>query len=652
MSTTPTNLPVPSEKPQDLKFNAGKIDEFVTSMAKQYIDRFGQAHYTIEGLRWVAQQAIAAFGYITLDSFEDGNTLTLPNQALRYEATGEYYRWDGDFPKTVPAGSTPETSGGVGQGKWLSVGDATLRSQITDPNGAVDYPDLQTARWRDDGDARGWGVFPDGTDVTAKMCAWLDAVNGDYSKLVQYGQYRREAFLPKGDYVTSTANLTGNHKIIGRFIIRCDLRCEGRVPNGEFTLLHVKSINLRGLSCKDFIAQGVQFCHIENIDTTGDFTLKGSTTPSPIPGMAVWGGGSYWNNIVRVKTGTTSGGGKLNVNIYEGSVNQNTFSQIAGGGLVILGQGSNPITGSGYEGNANTFIGVDTSGSSTYMLDNQSIPAQHNTVIGLYGEVTGTGRIRGPWTILGARAQFGGWVSTVSHMNTVLGTDPTAGTQGGDSISLSGVNLCPSGDWSILNGSGYPEDYSLLTIPAEAKVFSDTLEPGGCGRYFGVDNASVRCRLLINLTKTQSGYIRGAFFFRGDDPVEIVIEDVSGGNIIYAPVNMYTSMGTTNNWKLYRISAPTLDKSKQYRLRITVDAGKTGLLGCSYFSCYNASVLPTFCGWSKVLVRTPSTPAILETNVLPIGLRAIRNYAASVPSDPVVGWQWNGSSWLKMNASA
>lgn len=130
MATQPTNLPVPSESPRDLKFNAGKIDEFVTSMARKYIDRFGDAHYTIEGLRWVAQQAIAAFGYITLDSFEDGNTLTLPNQVLRLEATGEYYRWDGTFPKVVPAGSTPDSTGGVGGGAWLSVGDASLRGEL------------------------------------------------------------------------------------------------------------------------------------------------------------------------------------------------------------------------------------------------------------------------------------------------------------------------------------------------------------------------------------------------------------------------------------------------------------------------------------------------------------------------------------------
>ena len=127
MSTTPTNQPVPSEKPQDLKFNAGKIDEFVNSMARQYIDRFCHEHYTIEGIRWVAQQAIAAFGYITMDSFEDGNTLTLPNQILRLEDSGEYYRWDGSFPKVVPIGSTPESTGGVGPGAWMSVGDASAR---------------------------------------------------------------------------------------------------------------------------------------------------------------------------------------------------------------------------------------------------------------------------------------------------------------------------------------------------------------------------------------------------------------------------------------------------------------------------------------------------------------------------------------------
>ncbi|HCM9410402.1 TPA: hypothetical protein N5N65_004418, partial [Enterobacter hormaechei subsp. xiangfangensis] len=130
MATTPTNLPVPSESPRDLKFNAGKIDEFVTSLAQQYIDRFGNAHYTIEGLRWLAQQAIAAFGWIPVGTFQDGATLTLPNQILKDETDGEYYRWDGALPKMVPSGSTPSSSGGTGVGAWVSVGDAALRSML------------------------------------------------------------------------------------------------------------------------------------------------------------------------------------------------------------------------------------------------------------------------------------------------------------------------------------------------------------------------------------------------------------------------------------------------------------------------------------------------------------------------------------------
>lgn len=129
-------MPVPSESPRDLKFNAGKIDEFVTSLQREYEDRFGKKHYTIEGLRWVAQNAISAFGYITLKSFQLGaplpnNELTLPNQVLQDDTDGEYYRWDGSFPKQVLPGSTPEPKG---EGAWLSVGDSSLRANLGSHN--------------------------------------------------------------------------------------------------------------------------------------------------------------------------------------------------------------------------------------------------------------------------------------------------------------------------------------------------------------------------------------------------------------------------------------------------------------------------------------------------------------------------------------
>ncbi|HDS0485827.1 TPA: hypothetical protein QDV17_001456, partial [Escherichia coli] len=128
MATTPTNLPVPSESPRDLKFNAGKIDEFVTSFALSYIDRFGDEHYTIEGLRWLAQRAIAEFGWIPIGTFQSGAVITLPNQILKDENDGEYYRWDGPLPKIVSPNSTPDSAGGIGKGKWIGVGDASLRS--------------------------------------------------------------------------------------------------------------------------------------------------------------------------------------------------------------------------------------------------------------------------------------------------------------------------------------------------------------------------------------------------------------------------------------------------------------------------------------------------------------------------------------------
>lgn len=129
MATTPTSLPIPSEDLRDLKFNAGKFDEVMTSDAHYYVDRFGVKRWTIAGFQYTAEEAIRAYGYITMDSFEDGATLTLPNQVLRYEATGEYYRWDGAFPKAVAAGSTPASTGGVGLGAWISVGDAAFRQE-------------------------------------------------------------------------------------------------------------------------------------------------------------------------------------------------------------------------------------------------------------------------------------------------------------------------------------------------------------------------------------------------------------------------------------------------------------------------------------------------------------------------------------------
>lgn len=49
MATAPTNNPIPSEDPRDLKFNAGKIDEEVNGSADYYTDRFGVQRLTNAG---------------------------------------------------------------------------------------------------------------------------------------------------------------------------------------------------------------------------------------------------------------------------------------------------------------------------------------------------------------------------------------------------------------------------------------------------------------------------------------------------------------------------------------------------------------------------------------------------------------------------
>lgn len=49
MATTPTNKPIPSEDPRDLKFNAGKIDEEANGSSDYYTDRFGVQRLTNTG---------------------------------------------------------------------------------------------------------------------------------------------------------------------------------------------------------------------------------------------------------------------------------------------------------------------------------------------------------------------------------------------------------------------------------------------------------------------------------------------------------------------------------------------------------------------------------------------------------------------------
>ena len=124
MATTPTNKPIPSEDPRDLKFNAGKIDEEVNGSADYYTDRFGAQRLTNTGRNnqfqdaqnqresvfteqmtrqaddWLEQldqqdedfqQFLLSSGYVFLGDYDGGPfQFSARNQYIRYD--GQYYR--------------------------------------------------------------------------------------------------------------------------------------------------------------------------------------------------------------------------------------------------------------------------------------------------------------------------------------------------------------------------------------------------------------------------------------------------------------------------------------------------------------------------------------------------------------------------------
>lgn len=102
MATTPTNNPIPSEDPRDLKFNAGKIDEEVNGGADYYTDRFGVQRLTNTGRNNLFQDAqddkesrfqqfLLSSGYQFLGDYEDGPfQFSDRNQYIRYD--NQYYR--------------------------------------------------------------------------------------------------------------------------------------------------------------------------------------------------------------------------------------------------------------------------------------------------------------------------------------------------------------------------------------------------------------------------------------------------------------------------------------------------------------------------------------------------------------------------------
>ncbi|MGJ5646158.1 glycosyl hydrolase family 28-related protein [Morganella morganii] len=225
-----------------------------------------------------------ALGYVLMDSFEKGAVITSRYQALHWFHNGEYYRWDGDLPKSVPAGSTPESAGGVGVGKWVGVGDASLRSELSSENGASLIGIMggrvladklaEFVSVRDFG-AKGDGVTDDTMAFNAMLssgCSFLYVPEGVYL-INSYLRIHKNTTLVMSknaelNYLCNTEHLFING------IAWDDDYADGYNGDGNITIIGGVLNNIRAVD-KKYNTGGMGFAHAENIIISDVFFKNG-----------------------------------------------------------------------------------------------------------------------------------------------------------------------------------------------------------------------------------------------------------------------------------------------------------------------------------------------------------------------------------------
>lgn len=124
-----TGNPIESTDVRDMSDNAKNFDEFSNSMSDSFDDRFGRNRQTIEGSIRKAGFQPASFDFVTggtLVSCDRNKAVFNPDPA----GDNNWYAWQGAFPKIISQNSTPETSGGFGDGAWKPVTNNLLYPTI------------------------------------------------------------------------------------------------------------------------------------------------------------------------------------------------------------------------------------------------------------------------------------------------------------------------------------------------------------------------------------------------------------------------------------------------------------------------------------------------------------------------------------------
>ena len=150
---------------------------------------------TLNAATYETQKRLAAeAGLNMVGSFLLGATVTTTDDVVFYETDGKYYGWEGTLQKTVGAGTTPETSGGVGAGAWVDRTQDTLRDELY--SGALTYrggsPSL-----RDFVSVKDFGAVGDG--LTNDTNAIQNAINTG-----------KAVYFPEGTYIIRSALTINN----------------------------------------------------------------------------------------------------------------------------------------------------------------------------------------------------------------------------------------------------------------------------------------------------------------------------------------------------------------------------------------------------------------------------------------------------------
>lgn len=138
-------------------------------------------------------------------TFAAGGELTRADQVLRDTASGAYYCWQGDLPKIVPVGASPDTTGGIGAGAWQRVGDVALQEKLSSASGAAcigsgvtvafeTVAEMKTATWltaRMNVITKGYFAVDDGGGATYVITAQKPAEIGYGNHVLQNGLYAR-----------------------------------------------------------------------------------------------------------------------------------------------------------------------------------------------------------------------------------------------------------------------------------------------------------------------------------------------------------------------------------------------------------------------------------------------------------------------------